>query len=354
MAQTVRKGEELDEDKLKPFLLKKDLIESLDSPMDVMQFSNGFSNLTYQIDIEGKSMVLRRPPKGAVKKGHDMGREYKVLSNLRRGFNQCPKAYAFAESGEVMDYQFYIMEKVDGIILTTKEASKRNISAGEYATIANTWLNTFVNLHALDYKSVGLGDLGRPEGYVARQVETWSKQYLKAATSEVEEAKMVMQWMKEYQPQQYDHTLIHNDYKYDNVVFKDDTWREITAVLDWEMCTLGDPMMDLGSSLAYWTMASDGEMVKNGLPSPTMFEGNPGRLEIVQSYAQKSGRNIDNLVFYYVYGLFKLATIVQQIYYRYHHGLTTNPKFANLDKSAYFLCICALQSIKKNKIESLF
>ncbi len=354
MSQGVRKGEELDEEKVKTFLFENKLIRSKDSPLKVSQFSNGFSNLTYQLDVDDKSFVLRRPPVGAIKRGHDMGREFKVLSKLKVGFDQCPQVYAYSDSRVVMDCPFYIMEKIDGIILTAGEARKRNLPPSEYKTIANSWLDTFVAFHALDYKSLGLEDLGRPDGYVKRQVDNWSKQYIKAATSEVPEAQKVMDWLAKNQPEEYEHTLIHNDFKYDNVVFSDATWQHISAILDWEMCTLGDPLMDLGTSLAYWTMASDGDMVRNGLPSPTMFEGNPGRLEIVNAYAEKSGRQIPNLVFYYAFGLFKIAVIAQQIFYRYNKGLTNDEKFANLDKAAQFLCIYALQAIQKNKIENLF
>ena len=354
MPQNVRKGEELNEIKLKAFLFTNDLISSVDSPLDISQFTNGYSNLTYQLGIENKSYVLRRPPFGAIKRGHDVSREFKVLSKLKSGFAACPQAYAFSDQLDVMDSPFYIMEKIEGIVLTAKEAKKRKILPTDYATIADTWLNTFVDLHGVDYESLGLGGLGRPDGYVERQVTNWSKQYMKAATKDVPEAQKVIEWMATNQPHHYEHTLIHNDFKYDNVVFTDTTWKEISAVLDWEMCTLGDPMMDLGTSLAYWTMASDGDLVRNGLPSPTMFDGNPGRLEIVNSYANKSERQISNLVFYYVFGLFKIAVIAQQIYYRYHKGLTTDKKFANLDKSSQFLCIYALQAIQKNKIEKLF
>lgn len=354
MAQNVRKGEELDEAKLKGFLLRNGMISSIQNSIEISQFSNGFSNLTYQLDIEGKSYVLRRPPFGAIKRGHDMGREFKVLSKLKAGFSQCPKVYAYSEDRIVMDSPFYIMEKIEGIILTAKEAKNRKIASKDYSTIANTWLDTFVSLHDTDYREIGLEDLGRPSGYVQRQVENWSKQYKKAATSEVPEAEKIIQWMQKNQPQTYNHALIHNDFKYDNVVFSDESWNQISAVLDWEMCTLGDPLMDLGTSLAYWTMASDGDLVLKGLPSPTMFQGNPSRMEIVNSYATKSGRQVPNLVFYYVFGLFKIAVIAQQIFYRYHNGLTTDNKFANLDKSSQFLCIYALQAIQKNKIENLF
>jgi aminoglycoside phosphotransferase (APT) family kinase protein len=160
-----------------------------------------------------------------------------------------------------------------------------------------------------------------------------------------------MQWMEEHQPKTYDYCLIHNDYKYDNVVFKDDNWQEITAVLDWEMATLGDPLMDLGTSLGYWTVATDHEMVKKGIPSPTLFEGNPKRSDIVESYANKTGKAIDDFVFYYVYGLFKIAVIAQQIYYRYAKGWTKDPRFSQLNKASALCCKLALQAIYKKSID---
>ena len=208
-----------------------------------------------------------------------------------------------------------------------------------------------VELHGLDYNSCGLENLGRPEGYVERQVTNWGKQYLKAKTDEFPEPEMVMKWMEANQPTTYDHCLIHNDYKYDNVVFQDDSWTGIQAILDWEMATLGDPLMDLGTSLGYWTVASDHDFVKQGIPSPTIFEGNPLRGEIAQWYAEKSGRNIDNLVFYYVYGLFKIAVIAQQIYFRYKKGWTTDPRFANLNKAAELCCKLALKAIHTKSID---
>lgn len=352
--QKVRKGEELHEVNLKQYLFENKLINNVNSELDVFQFSTGFSNLTYQLDIEGKSLVLRRPPVGAIKRGHDMGREFKVLSGLNKAFTKVPKVYAYTENVEVIGSSFYIMEKIDGIILSAKEAYKRQIAPDNFKIIADKWLDTFVELHDSDYESVGLGDLGRPEGYVERQVTNWGKQYLKAKTDEIKAAPFVMQWLQDNQPKEYEHSLIHNDYKYDNVVFENDSWQNLTAVLDWEMCTLGDPLMDLGGSLAYWSMASDHEMIVKNLPSPTAMPGNPSRSELVEMYAQKSGRNIDNLVFYYAFGLFKLAVIVQQIYYRYHKGLTTDSRFAQLNKATELFITMALMTIKKNRIEKLF
>lgn len=355
----IRKGEELPEKELMKFLHENELIHSLNSDLLVEQFTNGYSNLTYQLSIEEKEYILRKPPIGAIKRGHDMGREYKVQSNVRNQFSKVPKMFAYTDDESVLGSEFYIMEKVEGVILNFIEAHHRKIQPNQYKTIANTWLDTFVELHQLDYNAVGLSDLGKPERYVERQVTNWGKQYLKAATEDVPEARMVMQWIQEHQPKQYDHCLIHNDYKYDNVVFKDsgilntneDSWKEIKAVLDWEMATLGDPLMDLGTSLGYWTVALDHDFVKQGIPSPTIFEGNPIRSEIVEMYAQKSGRDIQNIVFYYAFGLFKIAVIAQQIYYRYSKGLTTDSRFANLNKASELCCKLALKSIKTNKID---
>ncbi|MFT5746988.1 MAG: aminoglycoside phosphotransferase (APT) family kinase protein [Paraglaciecola sp.] len=354
MPQNVRKGEELNEQNLKAFLQKNDLINDVNSELEVSQFSTGFSNLTYRLQIENQDLVLRRPPAGAIKRGHDMGREFKVLSGLNKAFSKVPKAYAYTEDADIIGASFYIMEKVDGIILDTKEAHKRQILPTTFSTIANSWMDTFVELHQVDYQAIGLGDLGKPEGYVERQVRNWGKQYLKAATEEIPAALGVMKWLNTHQPTTYDHALIHNDYKYDNVVFKDDTWQEVRAVLDWEMSTLGDPLMDLGTSLAYWSMRSDSDFITKGFPSPTAMDGNPGRNELVEMYAKKSGRSIDNLVFYYAFGLFKIAVIVQQIYYRYDKGLTTDPRFKELNKATQLFTTMAWQAIQKGRIEKLF
>ena len=349
--QEVRKGEELPAVKLKQFLQENQLIGSIESELFVKQFTHGYSNLTYLLSIEDKEYVLRKPPIGAIKRGHDMSREFKVQSAVQKEFSKVPKMFAYTDDAAVLGSEFYIMEKVEGIILNFKEAKKRDIPANDYKSIANAWLDTFTELHQLDYDAIGLTNLGKPEGYVERQVTNWGKQYLKAATKDVPSAEKVIQWMQENQPKNYQHCLIHNDYKYDNVVFKDNSWKEITAVLDWEMATLGDPLMDLGTSLGYWTLASDHDFIKQGIPSPTIFEGNPMRSEIVASYAKKSGRDIHNMVFYYAFGLFKIAVIAQQIYYRYSKGLTSDPRFANLDKAAELCCNLALKSIKTNSID---
>ena len=352
MSEKIRTGEELNESAIKTFLQQQELIKDAKSEISISQFSNGFSNLTYLLKIEDMEYVLRRPPFGAIKRGHDMGREFNVLSKLYKAFPKSPKALAYTEDLDVLGAPFYIMEKIDGIIISNKETKSRTISPGEFKTIANSWMDTFVELHEVDYQSIGLGELGRPEDYVERQVRNWGKQYLKAATEEVPEIEKVMKWLDENQPKEYGFSLIHNDYKYDNVIFEDDTWNSVRAVLDWEMCTLGDPLMDLGTSISYWTMATDNPLIVHGWPSPTSIEGNPSRMEVVEMYAKKSGRPINHLVFYYAYGLFKIAVIVQQIYFRYHKGLTTDKRFANLNEATKMFIGLAWQAIQNKRIEN--
>ncbi|MEM9143629.1 MAG: phosphotransferase family protein [Bacteroidota bacterium] len=354
LTREVRKGEELHKERLKRFLVQQELIGDQKSPLVVRQFYNGYSNLTYLLQIEQKEYVLRRPPYSAPKRGHDMGREFKVLHHLNPVFGKIPQVFVHCEDLDVLGVPFYIMSRVEGIILTAKEARERKISPSEFKAISNTWLDTFVELHQVDYKAAGLETLGRPEGYVERQVMNWGKQYLAAATEEVPSARKVMAWMEGRQPKQYPYSLIHNDYKYNNVVFTDTRWNKVAAILDWEMCTLGDPLMDLGTSLGYWTTLGDADFVKHMLPSPTIMEGNPSRTEMVQQYAIKSGREIDNLTFYFAYGLFKVAVIAQQIYYRFKHGHTTDSRFAQLNKVAAACCDMAWEAIQKKRIDQLF
>ncbi len=351
MIKEVEEGDNIKSKALSLFLYENELIEDKASPLEVIQFTNGYSNLTYLLKVEGRELVLRRPPAGAIKSGHDMGREYKVLSQLSPHFSMAPKTYAYEDTRDVLGVPFYLMEKINGVVITYREAVKRGLTASDFETISTSWLDTFITFHNLDYRALGLEDLGKPEGYVDRQVTNWGKQYLKAATQDLPAAIKVARWMQDHQPKEYAHTLIHNDFKYDNLVYAENNWSQVNAILDWEMCTLGDPLMDLGTSLGYWVMESDGPVFGQTIPSPTIFPGNPSRSELVQAYAVKSGRNVDNLVFYYVYGLFKIAVIVQQIYYRYAKGLTQNPKFAKLDQVCAFLCETAKQAIEDKRIE---
>lgn len=341
----VLKGEEIEDGQLRRILSTAKLLDHPDSKITLSQFSSGYSNLTYLIETEGKEYVLRRPPVGGVKRGHDMGREYKVLNALNPHWSKVPKVYFF-DKEELLGLPFYLMERVRGPIVRNKP-----LPAEDFRKISDTWLNTYVELHNIDYKKIGLSNFGKPDAYVKRQVSNWSRQYLAAKTMEVKAAEHVMSWMEANLVQSEEACLIHNDFRYDNVIFKDDSWTQVAAVLDWEMATIGDPLMDLGTTLGYWVMPNDPDFFKKGLPSPTVFEGNLSREALVHEYSKRSGRKVDHIVFYYVYGLFKIAVIAQQIYYRFKKGLTLDPKFASLEAASEGLCKMAYQAIKTKKIQ---
>ena len=346
-----RDGEKLPGKKLLAYLQRHALFPPDSSHLTIHQFANGFSNLTYLLTAGSQNWVLRRPPKGAVKRGHDMGREFKVLSSLYRVFPKAPRAYHFCADTDIIGAPFYLMEEVEGIILTSSEVKKRKISDQDFRKISQTWLDAFVELHQTDYHAASLGDLGRPHGYVARQVMNWGKQYLKAKTEEIDAATPVMTWLEDHQPTEYGHSLIHNDYKYNNVVFADDQWSTIRAVLDWEMCTIGDPLMDLGTTLSYWLVDDDDELLMKVLAeSTTTYPGNFSREELVHQYALKTGTQVNHLIFYYSFGLFKLAVIVQQIFFRYHLGHTSDPRFAHLNLATRALIEMAWRAIQRQRI----
>ncbi len=347
----VRAGEELDTTQLSQYL--QGLNPDWDAPIEVKQFPGGYSNLTYFLKVGNKELVLRRPPFGAnVKSGHDMGREYKVQNLLKPVFDKVPEVYGHCTDDSVIGSEFYVMDRVQGVIVRGKGLTE----GGEeiYPIMSQAWLDTFVELHEVDYEQAGLGDLGKPEGFNERQVKGWTKRYLKAKTDDVKVIEKVMEWLNSSIPTESDHTLIHNDYKYDNVMFAQDDWTKIVAILDWEMATLGDPLMDFGTTLAYWSEEEDLAVFGELISLPTYQAGNPNKAQLIDMYAERSGRDVSNVIYYYVYGLFKTAVIVQQIYYRYHHGYTQDKRFAALGKAAEGFCFKALRAIEKNRVTNLF
>ncbi len=350
---SIRKGEELQLVSLEKYLLEH--IEGAAGELVVEQFPSGFSNLTYLLKLGELELVLRRPPFGAkIKSAHDMGREYKILNALSKSYTKAPRPYLYCEDESVIGAPFYAMERVQGVILRPKMPKDMHPDATTMRGIADGLIDTFVELHKVDYKAVGLGDLGKPEGYVERQVVGWTKRYLKAKTDEVPMLEQAAEWLHANMPKESGVSLIHNDFKYDNVVLDLNDWTNVIAVLDWEMSTLGDPLMDLGTSLGYWVNQDDPAWLQILSLSPTTIPGNPSRSDVVQRYAEQSGRDVGNFVFYYVYGIFKIAVIVQQIYHRYKQGLTQDKRFANLGDAVKGLGMVAMQAIQKQKIDDLF
>ncbi|MDH3205811.1 MAG: phosphotransferase family protein [Gemmatimonadota bacterium] len=350
----VRPGEELDANALDAYL--HDAIPSLDpGHLNVEQYPSGFSNLTYLVRVADRSLILRRPPPGVnIASAHDMGREYRILSHLRPVYPKVPEPLAYCEDTEILGTPFYLMERVEGVILRKGIPDEMVPSPVLTARIADELVDTLAQLHAVDYEAAGLGELGRPAGYVTRQIEGWSKRYEKAETHSVAEAGKVSAWLRDSIPSGTHASLIHNDFKHDNVVLDPADWSRIIAVLDWEMATLGDPLMDLGTSLAYWIQGDDPPEVLSTRLSPTLWPGTPSRADIVERYARASGRDVPDIVFYYAYGLFKVAVIVQQLHARYVRGHTQDARYASLDEGVRSLCGLAWQSIQKGRIDDLY
>jgi len=352
-AKDIRKGENLPIGPLKNFLNTQgfntdDLI--------VKQFPSGYSNLTYFLSTNNNEYVLRRPPFGAdsLKGGHDMSREYKVLSKLKSEFKKVPNVHLYTEDKSIIGAPFYIMDCVKGYIIRPNLSQENAPDANTISKIADSLIDTLVNLHQVDIDKSGLNDFGKIEGYVSRQVSGWTKRYFHAKTHSLPEMEFVAKWLNDNQPKESGRAIIHNDFKYDNAVLDINDPSKVISVLDWEMATLGDPLMDLGTTLGYWVDKNDAPELKLFQLSATTLDGNPSREDILAMYEKKSGNKIDNPVFYYVFGLFKIAIIAQQIYYRYHKGYTKDKRFSMLNVAVNTLGVMANQAIIKNRVSDLF
>jgi aminoglycoside phosphotransferase (APT) family kinase protein len=318
----------------------------------VEQFPSGFSNLTYLIKVGGTDLVLRRPPFGRkAKTAHDMGREYRILTALNPVFPYCPKPLVYTEDESVMGCPFYVMERIEGIIMRKNLPRGLELSPDQMRTLCENLLDVQFQLHSIDYKAIGLDGFGKPEGYVKRQVQGWSERYRAAWTPDAPTFERVMQWLQDNMPRDFDRPgIIHNDYKFDNVVLNPDNPLEIIGVLDWEMATIGDPLMDLGSSLGYWVQADDPDDFQAARMLPTNLPGALTRAEMVRRYADKAGISIDNFDFYLCFGLFRLAVIAQQIYYRFYHGQTKDERFKMLIFAIHILESAANKTMAQSSL----
>ncbi|MEM8487236.1 MAG: phosphotransferase family protein [Bacteroidota bacterium] len=320
--------------------------------LHVRQYPSGFSNLTYEIGWDDTRWILRRPPPGAnVKSGHDMAREFKILDGLSPLYPQVPAPHLYCDDPSVIGAPFYMMEQVEGVILRAGMPAAMHPSPALMTQIAAQFIRTLAEVHAIDYNAAGLADLGKPAGYIDRQVSGWIKRYGKATTDDIPAMDAIGKWLQENMPTNQSAALIHNDFKYDNVVLDPADWTQIIGILDWEMATLGDPMMDLGTTLGYWVTDDDPPAMQALKLSPTTLPGNPSRSTLANWYAAATGTSLDHLVFYYAFGLFKIAGIVQQIYARYKQGHTKDPRFANLIHAVRACSQMAWQAIQTNQID---
>jgi aminoglycoside phosphotransferase (APT) family kinase protein len=352
--RAVRPGEEIDAAALLAWLTPQ--VPGLRGPITVEQFPSGHSNLTYLLrDEAGRELVLRRPPRGsAVKTAHDMGREHRILSRLWQSYPLAPRALAFTDDASVIGAPFYVMERVRGVVLRGARPPRGlEIAPATMRRISESLVRELARLHAVDADAAGLGDLGRPEGYVLRQVRGWCERYATARTDALPEVERAMAWLAAHAPAESGAALIHNDWKYDNLVLDPADLAEVRAVLDWEMATIGDPLMDLGTSLGYWVDPDDAADVR-ALPfGPTAFEGNLTRREVWERYAAAAGRAPADPLFYYVYGLVKVIGIAQQIYLRWTKGLTRDERFGALILAVAALGRQAARAIDRGRIDRL-
>ncbi|QDU41662.1 Putative aminoglycoside phosphotransferase [Symmachiella dynata] len=337
----VREGEQLDTDKLGGYL--RTHLPDASGPLVVEQFPSGFSNLTYLLKLGDQELVLRRPPFGnRVKSAHDMGREFRVLSQLSGVYDLVPQPLVYCEDEAVLGAPFYVMQRCQGVILRSPKQQKYDLDAATLRGLGESFVDNLAALHAIDFAAAGLGDLGKPEGFIERQVAGWTKRYQQARTDDFPEMENIAGWLAEHLPPSSGVSLIHNDFKFDNLVLDPQDLTKIIAVLDWEMCTLGDPLLDLGVSLSYWVQEDDEPALKAFIAGPTNLPGNLTRREIVRRYEEVTGRDTSGILFHYCFGLFKLAVIVQQIYFRYAEGHTRDPRFAGLNRAVESLGVAAL------------
>ncbi|GAB3978423.1 phosphotransferase family protein [Spirosoma terrae] len=350
--RSVRVGEELHLEALVNYL--REHAPAIGPIQAIQQFPGGFSNLTYLLKTPDREYVLRRPPVGAsVKGGHDMGREFRVLSLLKGHYDRVPSPIVNCETNDVIGAPFYVMERLSGVILRAPMAASLQIAPEQMRRLSETLIDNLLDIHSLDIVKTGLVQLGKPDGYVQRQVEGWIRRYRQAQTDVISAMNVVEEWLVNQYPPVQPPAFLHNDYKYDNVLFRADESSSgpspaIVGVLDWEMATVGDPLMDLGATLAYWSEASDSDAYRTF--NLTWLPGNLTRQDVAHRYAERSGRNLSNIVFYYVFGLYKNAVIAQQIYARWKQGHSRDERFGRILPMIIELADKAVSAIKSGRL----
>lgn len=351
MGGKVREGEALDVDAVQQWLTQQGIV--LEGNVAVTQYSGGASNWTYRLQYDNADLILRRPPKGTkAKSAHDMAREYHVQKNLAAFYPVLPEMLALCQDESVIGADFYVMKRIEGIIPRAKLPVELELTEADVEKLCTNVLDKLIELHQVPYEGTALEQLGKGEGYCRRQVEGWDSRYEKAKTLNVPSFKYVRQWLKDHIPEDSTTCVIHNDWRFDNVILDPAHPTEVIGVLDWEMATLGDPLMDLGSALAYWVEDTDHFIFKSTRRQPTHLKGMFTRQQVVDYYLQKTGLKTENWTFYEVFGIFRLAVIAQQIYYRYYHKQTNNPAFKDFWVVIHALHIRALKLIGVQKIEA--
>ncbi len=347
----VRKGEELNLAALERYLSASLGGEGDSTPLEVRQFPGGHSNLTYLVRYGSDEFVLRRPPVGPVAPtAHDMPREYKLLSVVYPLFPLAPKPILLCEDLDVIGVPFYLMERRRGVIIRSALPDALDRDGGLRRELSKSVVDTLVKLHAVEIESSGITALGKPAGFVTRQVQGWAKRWDRSKTSEQPQMDEIIQWLNSRIPTDdgVGATIVHNDYKLDNVMLDEQQPTRVAAVLDWEMCSVGDPLIDVGLFLSYWTMK--GTDNNTSLRAITNGPGWLTREEIIERYEKATGRDLSRIVFYETFARFKVAVVIQQIYFRYVRGQTQDERFRNLDVPVNQLTEEALELAHRSQI----
>ncbi len=342
---SVRKGEELNVLHLQNFLIEH-FPHLVQDELTIKQFSAGHSNLTYLLKMGEWEGVLRRPPLGPVApKAHDMKREFRILSEIQPLFHVTPAPHVFSDQEEIIGSPFFIMERKSGEVVDTSFPPHLHVTPDICKGISDEMVSKLVELHAIDHTKTLLHEISKPEHFMERQVHGWIKRYERAKTSEIRDVDHLTQWLIKTVPTNTESTIIHYDFKMNNAMFSSDL-KSMVGLFDWEMATVGDPLADLGVAMGYWIQQDDPELLKYGLGKPpvTIMDGFYSRRQFIEEYARKSGRDVNHIHFYLSFAYFKLAVIVQQIYYRYKMGQTKDPRFSQFDQFAKSLIILGNQA----------
>lgn len=302
-----------------------------DAPLKVKRFPEGYSNLTYLISVGDWEVVLRRPPFGKIPpKAHDMKREYTILSKINHVFPLAPKPLLYSENEDIMNRHFYLMEKKDGNVMDDTLPVNYGTSEEVGRKISETVIQTLIDMQSINYKRANLEEIGKPEGYLERQVHGWIKRYNNSKTDVLIQVADLESWLKRHMPETAETTIIHNDFKLNNMLFDKYEPDKIHGILDWELSTIGDPLTDLGSTVAYWVQSTDPDL---GINAVTDQPGFYNRREFIEKYAILSGRDMSNINYYVAFGFYKLAVILQQIYYRWKKGEVQDDRFGALNQA---------------------
>ncbi|PYV13479.1 MAG: phosphotransferase family protein [Acidobacteria bacterium] len=334
----IRPGEELDWRAAEAYLrhhIPSDCISEPDrqSALRVEQFPGGHSNLTYLLRFGAREFVLRRPPFGPVAPtAHDMPREFRVLSLVHPVFPLAPRPYFLCADPSILGAPFYLMERRRGFVIRREVPEQAAWLPDSPRRISETMVDRLADLHAVDIEASGSAAIGKPAGFVERQIRGWAERWERARTSEVPEMAALTRWLLDRIPEPSGAALVHNDFKLDNVMFDPAEPSRAVAILDWEMCTVGDPLVDLGLLLCYWPERGDPEARREWLSPVTTGDGWLGRGQLVERYAARTGRDVSAIGFYEAFALFKVAVVVQQIYFRYERGQTRDARFADFGR----------------------